>query len=115
VSRRETKSASSGAAISSSGPGASPSRTASADLEKASDGVMRSSFGATGQKCSACSRVYVSRDVRRIMDEPFNHGYFVEPTVIAFGSVSSAVTGAIGGFLGKLTVKRTTQNAERRT
>jgi len=53
--------------------------------------------------------------VRRIMDEPFNHGYFVEPTVIAFGSVSSAVTGAIGGFLGKLTVKRTTQNAERRT
>src|SRR5665647_451054 len=34
--------------------------------------------------------------------------------VIAFGSVSSAVTGAIGGFLGKLTVKRTTQNAERR-
>jgi 1-pyrroline-5-carboxylate dehydrogenase len=111
----------------------------SAHLDKASDGVMRSSFGATGQKCSACSRVYVSRDVRakflellvektkkirvgnplerdvwmgpvineralktyegaverakrdgarilvggrRIMDEPFNHGYFVEPTVI---------------------------------
>ncbi len=111
----------------------------SADLDKASDGVMRSAFGATGQKCSACSRVYVSREVRdrfveqlvektkqikvgnpfdrdvwmgplineralknyenaierakrdggriltggrRIMDEPFNHGYFVEPTVI---------------------------------
>ncbi len=112
---------------------------ASADLEKASDGVMRSAFGATGQKCSACSRVYVSREVRarflellvektkkikvgnpverdvwmgpvinaralanyeraietatrdggrvlvggrRITAEPFNHGYFVEPTVI---------------------------------
>jgi 1-pyrroline-5-carboxylate dehydrogenase len=111
----------------------------SADLDRASDGVMRSSFGATGQKCSACSRVYVSREVRdrflellvektkkikvgnpldrdvwtgpvineralktyedaierakrdggrilvggrRIMEEPFNHGFFVEPTVI---------------------------------
>jgi 1-pyrroline-5-carboxylate dehydrogenase len=111
----------------------------SADLDKASDGVMRSAFGATGQKCSACSRVYVSRESRkrfvdllvektkkikvgnpierdvwmgpvineralknyeraietakrdggrvlvggkRIVVEPFNHGYFVEPTVI---------------------------------
>ena len=36
----------------------------SADLEKASDGVMRSAFGAQGQKCSACSRVYVSKTVR---------------------------------------------------
>jgi 1-pyrroline-5-carboxylate dehydrogenase len=35
-----------------------------ADLDKASDGVMRSSFGAQGQKCSACSRVYVAREVR---------------------------------------------------
>jgi 1-pyrroline-5-carboxylate dehydrogenase len=111
----------------------------SADLDKATDGVMRSSFGAQGQKCSACSRVYVARDVRqrfvdllvektksikignplnrdawlgpvinqgavqtyeraierarrdggkilaggrRLTDEPFSHGYFVEPTVI---------------------------------
>jgi 1-pyrroline-5-carboxylate dehydrogenase len=38
--------------------------TTSADLDKASDGVMRSAFGAQGQKCSACSRVYVQRDVR---------------------------------------------------
>lgn len=36
----------------------------SADLAKASDGVMRSAFGAQGQKCSACSRVYVAREVR---------------------------------------------------
>jgi 1-pyrroline-5-carboxylate dehydrogenase len=36
----------------------------SADLEKASDGVMRSAFGAQGQKCSACSRVYVDAEVR---------------------------------------------------
>jgi 1-pyrroline-5-carboxylate dehydrogenase len=111
----------------------------SADLDKASDGVMRSAFGAQGQKCSACSRVYVDRTVRsqfvdqlvektkkikignplerdvwmgpvineaavrtfeqavqravadggkalvggkRLTSEPFNHGYFVEPTII---------------------------------
>src|SRR5438105_13231209 len=36
----------------------------SANLEKATDGVMRSAFGAQGQKCSACSRVYVSKAVR---------------------------------------------------
>jgi hypothetical protein len=34
--------------------------------------------------------------------------------VVAFGTVSSAVTGATGGFLGKLTVERRTENAERR-
>src|SRR5262249_1116079 len=36
----------------------------SADLDKATDGVMRSAFGAQGQKCSACSRVYVAKSVR---------------------------------------------------
>ncbi|MBA3297120.1 MAG: aldehyde dehydrogenase family protein [Acidobacteria bacterium] len=113
--------------------------TKHADLDKASDGVYRSAFGAQGQKCSACSRIYVSKDVRqkfveqlvektrqikignplekdvwmgpvvnegglktfedavalakkdggtilsggnRIMTEPFNHGYFVEPTIV---------------------------------
>jgi 1-pyrroline-5-carboxylate dehydrogenase len=35
--------------------------TASADIDKATDGVMRSAFGAQGQKCSACSRVYLSK------------------------------------------------------
>jgi 1-pyrroline-5-carboxylate dehydrogenase len=111
----------------------------SADLDKASDGVMRSAFGAQGQKCSACSRVYIHKDVRdrfvqmlvektrtikvgnpldrdvwmgpvineaavktylsaidrarkdggrilvggkRIVDPPFDRGYFVEPTLI---------------------------------
>ncbi len=41
--------------------------TASADLDVASDGVMRSAFGLQGQKCSACSRVYVDERVA----EPF--------------------------------------------
>jgi 1-pyrroline-5-carboxylate dehydrogenase len=34
-----------------------------ADLDKATDGVMRSAFGFGGQKCSANSRVYVHRSV----------------------------------------------------
>jgi 1-pyrroline-5-carboxylate dehydrogenase len=34
-----------------------------ADLDKAAQGVMRSVFGLGGQKCSACSRVYVQRKV----------------------------------------------------
>jgi 1-pyrroline-5-carboxylate dehydrogenase len=36
--------------------------TRNADLDKATDGVLRSAFGFQGQKCSAASRVYVERD-----------------------------------------------------
>ena len=36
----------------------------SADLDKAADGVKASAFGLQGQKCSACSRVYVENTVR---------------------------------------------------
>ncbi len=41
--------------------------TASADLEAAAEAVARSAFGFSGQKCSACSRVYVEEAVA----EPF--------------------------------------------
>jgi 1-pyrroline-5-carboxylate dehydrogenase len=34
-----------------------------ADLEEAAEGIMRAAFGFGGQKCSACSRVYVERTV----------------------------------------------------
>jgi 1-pyrroline-5-carboxylate dehydrogenase len=34
-----------------------------ANLDKAVQGVVRSAFGLDGQKCSACSRVYVHKDV----------------------------------------------------
>jgi 1-pyrroline-5-carboxylate dehydrogenase len=34
-----------------------------ADLEEAAEGVMRAAFGFGGQKCSACSRVYVEQPV----------------------------------------------------
>ncbi len=37
--------------------------TASADLDMAAEGVMKSAFGLSGQKCSACSRVYVDKKV----------------------------------------------------
>ena len=37
--------------------------SAQADLEEAAEGVMRSAFGFAGQKCSACSRVYVQAKV----------------------------------------------------
>lgn len=113
--------------------------TASADLDTATDGVLRSAFGNQGQKCSACSRVYVHESVRvpfvemlvektrrirvgnpterdvwmgpvineaairryeatmararqdggrvlvgghRLLAEPLNHGYYIEPTVV---------------------------------
>jgi len=36
--------------------------TASADLERAATGIVRSAFGMGGQKCSALSRLYVHRD-----------------------------------------------------
>jgi 1-pyrroline-5-carboxylate dehydrogenase len=37
--------------------------TKNADLDKATDGVLRSAFGFQGQKCSAASRVYVQQEV----------------------------------------------------
>ncbi len=37
--------------------------SAAADLDVAAAGVARSAFGLSGQKCSACSRVYVQRPV----------------------------------------------------
>ncbi|HEX9343657.1 MAG TPA: aldehyde dehydrogenase family protein [Actinomycetota bacterium] len=37
--------------------------SANADLDLAAEGVMRAAFGFSGQKCSACSRVYVERPV----------------------------------------------------
>ncbi len=66
----------------------------SADLDKASDGVMRSAFGAQGQKCSACSRVYIDttiRDefVRRLVEKtkqitvgnPLKRGVYLGPVI----------------------------------
>jgi 1-pyrroline-5-carboxylate dehydrogenase len=37
--------------------------TKNADLERAAIGIVRSAFGLQGQKCSACSRVYIEEEV----------------------------------------------------
>jgi len=42
---------------------------ASADLDAASDGVLKSAFGMQGQKCSACSRIYVHKSVAKAFTE----------------------------------------------
>ena len=38
--------------------------TANADLDQAAEGIVRAAFGFGGQKCSACSRVYVEERVK---------------------------------------------------
>jgi 1-pyrroline-5-carboxylate dehydrogenase len=66
----------------------------SADLDAAAEGVARSAFGLQGQKCSACSRVYVHESVKdaftRLLVErtraltvgdPSQHGVFLGPVI----------------------------------
>jgi 1-pyrroline-5-carboxylate dehydrogenase len=43
--------------------------TRAADLDRAALGIVRSGFGLSGQKCSACSRVYVERAVAQGLRE----------------------------------------------
>jgi 1-pyrroline-5-carboxylate dehydrogenase len=67
-----------------------------ADLQVAAEGVMRSAFGLSGQKCSAASRVYVHRQVKkRFLDllkektlaikigDPTQQGVFAGPVINA--------------------------------
>jgi 1-pyrroline-5-carboxylate dehydrogenase len=55
--------------------------SAHADLEEAAEGVMRSAFGYGGQKCSACSRVYVQAPVY----EAFLEALVAKTRAIAIG------------------------------
>jgi len=68
--------------------------TKNADLEKASEGVMRAAFGFGGQKCSACSRVYVQKEVaqefiKKMVEKssslkigmPWNNEIFLGPVI----------------------------------
>ena len=68
--------------------------TATADLELAVEGVARSAFGFSGQKCSACSRVYVERPAyeeflarledrtkRVVVGEPTQRATFMGPVI----------------------------------
>jgi 1-pyrroline-5-carboxylate dehydrogenase len=67
---------------------------ASADLEDAAEGVMRSAFGLQGQKCSACSRALVHERVAEdfvrlllersrelVIGDATRHGVFVGPVI----------------------------------
>jgi len=58
--------------------------TRSADLEMAAEGVMRSSFGLQGQKCSATSRVYVDRAVAA----PFVEKLLARTRAVRIGDVT---------------------------
>lgn len=93
--------------------------TRHADLDKAVEGVVRSAFGFSGQKCSACSRVYVESPVHDeflerlrkrtedlVVGNPIERQVFVGPVideaaVTRFEEAVQAVRGAgtvvIGG------------------
>lgn len=68
--------------------------TRNADLDKAVEGVVRSAFGFSGQKCSACSRAYVeapiyeefmerlvNRTGELVVGDPTDRGVFVGPVI----------------------------------
>lgn len=88
--------------------------TAKADLDKAVEGVARSAFGFSGQKCSACSRVYVERPVyddfmERLTDrvgqlkvgDPAERDVYVGPVIDdrAVERFEAAVRSADGGTI----------------
>ena len=56
----------------------------SADLEAAAEGVVRSAFGLQGQKCSACSRIYVHDRVK----EPFTKLLLERTAALSIGDPS---------------------------
>ena len=68
--------------------------TEHADLEKAAQGVFRSAFGMGGQKCSACSRVYVHSSVAAAFLEKLKQ--LAENTVIGDPSEKDTFLGPVG-------------------
>jgi 1-pyrroline-5-carboxylate dehydrogenase len=68
--------------------------TRNADMEKAVEGVVRSAFGFSGQKCSACSRAYVEEPIydefmerlvnrtnELVIGDPTDRAVFVGPVI----------------------------------
>ncbi len=68
--------------------------TRNADMSKAVEGVVRSAFGFSGQKCSACSRAYIeasiydefmekllARTAQLVVGEPVDKATFVGPVI----------------------------------
>jgi 1-pyrroline-5-carboxylate dehydrogenase len=75
----------------------------SADLDAAAEGVVRSAFGLQGQKCSACSRVYVHEAVERP---------FVEQLVARTAAITIGDPSRDGVFLGPVIHERAFRNYE---
>ncbi|HEY7514030.1 MAG TPA: aldehyde dehydrogenase family protein, partial [Vicinamibacteria bacterium] len=76
----------------------------SADLDAAAEGVMRSAFGLQGQKCSACSRVFVHEAV----SEPFGRLLVEKTSALTVGDPTKH-----GVFLGPVIHERAFKNYER--
>ncbi len=68
--------------------------TDSADIDKAVEGVLKAAFGYSAQKCSACSRLYIHRNIKEAfmkrlvyetknlhVDNPLNQDSFIGPLV----------------------------------
>jgi 1-pyrroline-5-carboxylate dehydrogenase len=75
-----------------------------ANLDDAAEGVVRSAFGLQGQKCSACSRVYVHEGVK----ERFTTLLLEKTARLRIGDPSQA-----GVFLGPVIHERAYQSFER--
>jgi 1-pyrroline-5-carboxylate dehydrogenase len=41
--------------------------TENADINNAAEGIIKAAFGYSGQKCSACSRVYVQKNIKKLL------------------------------------------------
>jgi 1-pyrroline-5-carboxylate dehydrogenase len=76
----------------------------SANLDAAAEGVYRSAFGMGGEKCSACSRVYVHRDIRK----PFLERLVERTRSCQIGDPAARET-----FLGPLINERAVRTYER--
>jgi len=76
----------------------------SADVDAAAEGVMRSAFGLQGQKCSACSRVYVHEAVK---------GPFTEQLLARTAGISIGDPSRHGVFLGPVIHERAFESYER--
>ena len=75
--------------------------TANADLDRAAEGIVRSAYGLSGQKCSSCSRVIVDRTLHDALVERIAAG----AAALVVGDPASAATN-LGPVVGPPAVAR---------
>jgi 1-pyrroline-5-carboxylate dehydrogenase len=78
--------------------------TETADIDAAAEGVARSAFGLSGQKCSACSRAIVADSV---------YEEFVEKLAVRAGELALGDPGEPGMFVGPVINERSVERYER--